>query len=55
MKSLSRLLAPERILWLEVTTKNDALRALVDCVSATTDIEEPEEVFHAILERERLL
>lgn len=55
MKSLSRLLAPERILWLDATTKNDALRALVDCVAKTSDLEEPDEVYHAILERERLL
>ena len=55
MKSLSRLLSPERILWLDQTGKNDCLRALVDCISSTTAVERPDDVYHAILERERLL
>ena len=55
MKSLSRLVSPDRIVWLEESTKNDCLHRLVDCISVSANLEEPEEVFHAILERERLL
>ena len=55
MKSLSRLVSPDRIVWLEESTKNDCLRRLVDSISVSANLEEPEEVFHAILERERLL
>jgi mannitol/fructose-specific phosphotransferase system IIA component (Ntr-type) len=55
MKSLSRLLSPERIVWLDQEKKNDCLQALVDAIAATTAIDRPSDVFHAILERERLL
>ena len=55
MKSLSRLLSSERIIRLDHEKKNECLQALVDCIAATTRIERPEDVYHAILERERLL
>jgi mannitol/fructose-specific phosphotransferase system IIA component (Ntr-type) len=55
MKSLSRLLSPERIIWLDQAQKNDCLRALVDCISRSTSLERPDDVYHSILEREKLL
>ncbi|HZN59987.1 MAG TPA: PTS sugar transporter subunit IIA [Planctomycetota bacterium] len=55
MKSLSRLLTPERILWLDVTSKNECLRAMVDNLAQTGSLEGPEDIFRAILEREKLL
>jgi mannitol/fructose-specific phosphotransferase system IIA component (Ntr-type) len=55
MKSLSRLLTPERILWLDVTSKNECLRAMVDNLAQTGSLGGPEDIFRAILEREKLL
>ncbi len=55
MKSLSRLLTPDRIQWLDQGTKTDCLHALVDCLSRSAELEGPEEIFGAILEREKLL
>ncbi len=55
MKSLSRLLAAERILWLDTSNKNDCLRNMVDCLASTSDIESADDVYVAILEREKLL
>lgn len=55
MKSLSRLLSPERIIWLDQKTKNDCLRAMVETLCATVEDLNPEDVYHGILEREKLL
>lgn len=55
MKSLSRLLTPERILWLDVTSKNECLRVMVDNLAQTGSLGGPEDIFRAILEREKLL
>ena len=55
MKSLSRLLTPDRILWFEGDTKNECLRAMVDCLSKSASLENPDGIYHAILEREKLL
>ncbi len=55
MKSLSRLLTPDRIQWLELEGKNDCLRAMVDCLATSVSLESPDEIYHAILEREKLL
>lgn len=55
MKSLSRLLTQDRILWLEETTKSACLNAMVDCLARSAALESPEEIFQAILEREKLL
>ena len=55
MKSLSRLLSPERIIWLQQSSKEDCLRALVECISKSAALPNLEDVYHAILERERLL
>ncbi len=55
MKSLSRLLSAERILWLDTSSKNDCLRTMVDCLAATSEFEDKDDVYHAILEREKLL
>jgi len=55
MKSLSRLLTPERILWQEQEGKNECLKALVDAIVSTASLENAEDIYHAILERERLL
>ena len=55
MKALSRLLAKDRIAWLESPTKEDALRALVDLIAKSAGLTRPEDIYQAILERERLL
>ena len=55
MKSLSRLLSAERILWLDSSNKNDCLRNMVECLASTSDIEDSDDVYVAILEREKLL
>lgn len=55
MKALSRLLSPERIVWLDRDTKNECLRALVECIAKTTDGLNVDDVYHSILEREKLL
>lgn len=55
MKSLSRLLTPDRIIWLEENTKNECLERMVKCFAATTPGLNPDDVYHAILEREKLL
>ena len=55
MKSLSRLVSPERIVWLDHSSKNDCLRSLVDCIATTASLDDADDVYHAILERERLL
>ena len=55
MKSLSRLLSPERILWLDADSKNECLRTLVETLTRTSEIDNADDVLHAILEREKLL
>ncbi|MGQ9588785.1 MAG: PTS sugar transporter subunit IIA [Planctomycetota bacterium] len=55
MKSLSRLLTPDRIIWLEESTKNECLERMVRCLAATAQGLDPDDVYHAILEREKLL
>jgi mannitol/fructose-specific phosphotransferase system IIA component (Ntr-type) len=55
MKSLSRLLSPERILWLEQPSKEACLKAMVECLARTAKLENDGEILQAILERERLL
>jgi mannitol/fructose-specific phosphotransferase system IIA component (Ntr-type) len=55
MKSLSRLLAPDRIVWLEPSNKTECLRSMVDVLSRSAQLEHPDDIFQAILEREKLL
>ena len=55
MKSLSRLLSPERIVWLEEVDKEDCLRSLASHATRNAGIDQDNEVFQAILEREKLL
>lgn len=55
MKSLSRLLSAERILWLDAVNKNDCLRSMVERLARTSDIGDTGDVYMAILEREKLL
>jgi len=55
MKALSRLLTEERIVWIDSATKEDALRAMVEVISKTADLPQAEDIFNAIIERERLL
>ena len=55
MKALSRLIAPDRITWLDHKTKGDCLHAIVDCLCKSADLEHPDDIYHAILEREKLL
>lgn len=55
MKALSRLLQKDRIAWLDSPTKEDALRTLVDLLSRSAGLPMTDEIYRAILERERLL
>lgn len=42
-------------MWLDATHKDACLRSMVDRLATTADVDEPDEVHHAILEREKLL
>ncbi len=55
MKSLSRLLTKDRILWLESHTKEEALRAMVENIAQTAGLSSIEDIYKAILDREKLL
>ena len=55
MKALSRLLSKDRIAWLESSTKDEALRSLVELIARSAQFPHTEELYQAILERERLL
>lgn len=55
MKSLSRLLSKDRITWLESPTKEEALHTLVELIARSAGILKADELYQAILERERLL
>jgi PTS system nitrogen regulatory IIA component len=55
MKALSRLLTKDRIAWLESQTKEEALRSLVETICRSAQLPESDEIYQAILERERLL
>ncbi len=55
MKALSRLLTKDRITWLESATKDEALRSLVDLIAGTAGLPDPDLIYQAILDRERLL
>jgi mannitol/fructose-specific phosphotransferase system IIA component (Ntr-type) len=59
MKSLSRLLSKDRIIWLDAPTKEESLKELVFCLARTAGpdagLPPADDVFQAILEREKLL
>ena len=55
MKALSRLLNKDRIIWLESGTKDEALRSLVEVLCRSANLEEVDDIYQAILEREKLL
>ena len=55
MKALSRLLSSDRISWLDSSTKEEALRDLVELICKSTNIPHTDQIYQAILERERLL
>ncbi len=55
MKSLSRLISPDRVCWLDDSTKDDCLRSLVRTIAGSGGLDDEEEIFQAILEREKLL
>ena len=55
MKSLSRLISPDRITWLDQDNKIDCLRGLVQCLSESEEIGNEDSIFDAIMEREQLL
>src|SRR5207247_2001759 len=44
-----------RILWIEASKKNECLHLIVDCLAKSAELERPEEIYQAILEREKLL
>ncbi len=55
MKSLSRLLSRDRIVWLESDAKEKALLEMVETLAGTAEFPSTREVLDAILEREKLL
>src|SRR2546426_12419117 len=55
MKALSRLLSRDRIIWLDSTSKEEALHGMVDLIARTAQLSDGEEIYQAIVERERLL
>ena len=55
MKSLSRLISPDRITWLDQDNKIDWLRGLVQCLSESEELGNEDSIFDAIMEREQLL
>ena len=55
MKSLSRLLSRQRIVWLASQTKEDALRTMIEAIATSIDIPSIGDVHRAILERESLV
>ena len=55
MKALSRLLSKDRITWIESPTKEEALKRLVETISRSAGLKESDEIYQAILDRERLL
>ncbi len=55
MKSLSRLISPDRITWLDQDNKIDCLRSLVQCLSESEELGNEDSIFDAIMEREQLL
>ena len=55
MKSLSRLISPDRITRIDEDNKNDCLRSLVKCLSESESLGNEDSIFEAIMERERLL
>ena len=55
MKSLSRLISPDRITWLDQDNKIDCLRGLVQCLSESEELGNEDSIFDAIMEREKLL
>jgi len=52
---LIHVLAPERILILQSTTKADALRALADCLGTAPQIEDRDALIQGIFRREELM
>ena len=55
MKSLSRLISPDRITRIDEANKDDCLRSLVKCLSESESLGNEDSIFEAIMERERLL
>ncbi len=55
MKSLSRLISPDRIVRLDETSKNDCLRSLVRTLARSGGLDDQEAIYQTILEREKLL
>jgi PTS system nitrogen regulatory IIA component len=52
---LSSVLNPSRVLILESSTKKDALKTLIDCLSTASEIKTPQELSDAIFYREQLM
>jgi len=55
MKSLSRLISPDRITRIDEDNKDDCLRNLVKCLSESESLGNEDSIFEAIMDRERLL
>ena len=55
MKSLSRLISPDRITRIDEDNKDACLRSLVKCLSESESLGNEDSIFEAIMDRERLL
>src|SRR6187399_2081368 len=55
MIKISRYLAPDLIAFMDVKTRDEALRILVNKLSASGKLKDAETFFQAILEREKIV
>jgi len=52
---LSTVLDPSRVLILETSKKDDALKALINCLANTPEVKNPQELHDGIFHREELM
>lgn len=55
MIDFEKMIDESRIVDLKATTKEEALRELVDVLATSPDVTDPEELLHAIFEREKVI
>jgi fructose-specific phosphotransferase system IIA component len=55
MIDFEKMIDETRIVDLKATTKEEALRELVDVLATSPDVTDPEELLHAIFEREKVI
>ena len=55
MIKISDLVTPERVVRLDVKTKEEALSKMVDVISTAPEVRDRDELYRAIIERERIM